>query len=52
MTLVNGYLTFVMPLVTPAYVWFATIETVCTSVIIWKAWKWTTGARCAEIPSG
>ncbi len=48
MTLINGFLTFVLPLsngafrdpVYPAYVWFATIETVCTSVIIWKAWKW------------
>ncbi|MGA8342519.1 MAG: DUF6326 family protein [Candidatus Sulfotelmatobacter sp.] len=48
MTLVNGYLTFVMPLVTgdrppayPEYLFFATIETVCTSVIIWQAWTWS-----------
>jgi Family of unknown function (DUF6326) len=49
MTLVNGFLTFVMPLtngyfrdpVYPAYVFFATIETVCTSVIIWQAWTWS-----------
>ena len=43
-------LTFVLPLtngvafrdpVYPAYVWFATIETACTSVIIWKAWNWS-----------
>src|SRR6202162_3323261 len=46
-TLVNGFLTFVPPLVgarTPAlpeYLFFATIETVCTSVIIWKAWAWS-----------
>jgi hypothetical protein len=48
MTLINGFLTFVLPLtngdfrdpVYPAYVWFATIETVCTSVIIWKALSW------------
>jgi hypothetical protein len=48
MTLVNGFLTFVLPLtngdfrdpVFPAYVFFATIETVCTSVIIWQAWTW------------
>ena len=48
MTLVNGFLTFVLPLtngdfrdpVYPAYVFFATIETVCTSVIIWQAWTW------------
>jgi hypothetical protein len=25
----------------PAYVFFATIETVCTSVIIWQAWTWS-----------
>jgi len=49
MTLVNGFLTFVLPLtngsfrdpVYPAYVFFATIETVATSVIIWKAWTWS-----------
>src|SRR5437762_13929729 len=46
-TLVNGFLTFVPPLVgarTPAlpeYLFFATIETVCTSVIIWQAWTWS-----------
>ena len=49
MTLINGFLTFVLPLtdgafrdpVYPAYVWFATIETVCTSIIIWQAWTWS-----------
>ena len=49
MTLVNGFLTFVLPLtngdfrdpVYPAYVFFATIETVCTSVIICRAWTWS-----------
>ena len=49
MTLVNGYLTFVLPLATgdfrdpiyPAYVFFGMIETVCTSVIIWQAWTWS-----------
>ena len=47
LTLVNGVLTFVPPLVgarTPAlpeYLFFATIETVCTSVIIWQAWIWS-----------
>lgn len=48
MTLINGFLTFVLPLtngdfrdpIFPAYLWFATIETACTSVIIWKAWTW------------
>jgi hypothetical protein len=47
LTLVNGFLTFVPPLVgarTPAlpeYLFFATIETVSTSVIIWQAWTWS-----------
>jgi len=49
MTLINGFLTFVLPLTNgdfrdptfPAYVFFATIETVCTSVIIWRAWTWS-----------
>src|SRR5215472_17179240 len=48
-TVVNGLLTFVLPFtngdfrnpVFPAYVFFATIETVCTSVIIWRAWTWS-----------
>jgi hypothetical protein len=48
LTLINGFLTFVLPLtdgafrdpIFPAYVWFATIETVCTSVIIRLAWTW------------
>jgi hypothetical protein len=49
LTLVNGFLTFVLPLTNgdfrdptfPAYVFFATIETLCTSVIIWQAWTWS-----------
>jgi len=47
MTLVNGFLTFVPPFFghrTPAlleYLFFATIETVCTSVIVWQAWTWS-----------
>src|SRR5215467_3693982 len=49
LTLVNGFLTFVQPLtdgdfrdpVYPAYVFFATIETVCTLIIIWQAWTWS-----------
>ena len=46
-TIVNGFLTFVPPLVgartpaLPAYLFFATIETVCTSVIVWQAWTWS-----------
>jgi hypothetical protein len=47
-TLVNGFLTFVPPLAGwgrppafPEYLFFATMETVCTSVIIWQAWTWS-----------
>jgi len=46
-TLINGGLTFIPPLVgartpaLPAYLFFATIETVCTSVIIRQAWTWS-----------
>ena len=46
-TLINGGLTFVPPLfgartpALPAYLFFATIETVCTSVIVWQAWTWS-----------
>jgi hypothetical protein len=40
---------FVFPLATgawhehmfPSYIFFGTIETVCTSLIIWKAWTWS-----------
>ena len=48
LTLVNGFLTFVPPLLgwgrPPAfteYLFFATIETVCTLIIIWQAWTWS-----------
>jgi len=48
LTLINGFLTFVPPLAgwgrppaLPEYLFFATIETVCTSVIIWQAWTWS-----------
>ena len=48
LTLVNGFMTFVAPLLgwgkPPAfaeYLFFATIETVCTVVIIWQAWSWS-----------
>lgn len=47
-TLVNAFLTFVPPLVGwgrppafPEYLFFATIETVATSVIVWQAWSWS-----------
>jgi hypothetical protein len=60
-TLVNGFLTFVPPLIglgrppaLPEYLFFATIETVCTSIIVWQAWTWAEGesvARSAPIAS-
>src|SRR6204780_3763041 len=46
-TLLKGFLPFVPPLfgartpALPEYLFFATIETVCTSVIIWQAWTWS-----------
>ena len=47
-TLVNGFLTFIPPLVGwgrppafPEYLFFGTIETVCTLVIIRQAWTWS-----------
>jgi len=55
LTLVNGFLSFVAPFLggrTPAlseYLFFATIETVCTSVIIWQAWTWS-GVEAAVRP--
>jgi len=46
-TLVNGFLTFIPPLIgwgrppaLPEYLFFATIETVCTLAIVWQAWTW------------
>jgi len=46
-TLVNGFLTFIPPLVgwgrppaLPEYLFFATIETLCTVYIVWLAWTW------------
>jgi len=47
LTLINAGLTFVPPLIgerTPAlpeYLFFATIETVATSIIVWQAWRWS-----------
>jgi len=55
-TLVNGFLTFIPPLVgwglppaLPEYLFFATIETVCTVTIVWQAWTWP-GADAAVAP--
>jgi hypothetical protein len=49
-TLINGFLTFVPPLIgwgrppgLPEYLFFATIETVCTVYIVWRAWTWSEG---------
>ena len=48
LTLINGFVTFVPPLLgwgrPPAfaeYLFFATIETVCTLIIIWEAFTWS-----------
>ena len=53
LTLVNGFLTFVAPLLGmgrppafPEYLFFATIETVCTVIIIGQAWTWSTVEVC------
>ena len=60
LTLINGFLTFVAPLLGwgrppafPEYLFFATIETVATSVIIWQAWTWSAAeaSRAAEAGS-
>jgi hypothetical protein len=55
LTLVNGAVTFVVPLATvhrppafPDYLFFGTIETVCTLVIIWQAWTWTSAEGTSE----
>jgi hypothetical protein len=46
-TLVNGSLTFIPPLIglgrppaLPEYLFFATVETVATVAIVWQAWTW------------
>jgi hypothetical protein len=58
MTLINGFLTFIPPLIgwgrTPAlpeYLFFGTIETVCTVAIVWQAWTWPR-ADAAVAPKG
>jgi hypothetical protein len=58
LTLVNGFLTFVLPFtngdfrdpVFPAYVFFATIETVCTVIIVRQAWTWS-GVETVRVSS-
>jgi hypothetical protein len=47
LTLINAGLTYLPPLfgertpALPEYLFFATIETVCTSMIVWQAWTWS-----------
>ncbi|HEX8816523.1 MAG TPA: DUF6326 family protein [Terriglobales bacterium] len=47
LTLVNAALTYVPPFfgartpALPEYLFFATIETVATSYIVWQAWNWS-----------
>jgi len=55
-TLINGFLTFIPPLVgwgrppaLPEYLLFATIETICTVAIVWQAWNWP-AAKAAVAP--
>ena len=51
-TVVNGSVTFIPPLVgageripaLPEYLFFATIETVCTLIIVRQAWTWEINA--------
>jgi hypothetical protein len=56
-TLINGFLTFIPPLLGwgrppafPEYLFFATIETICTAAIVWQAWTWP-GARAGAAPT-
>jgi hypothetical protein len=54
LTLINAFLTYVPPFfgqhtpALPEYLFFATIETVCTSVIVWQAWTWS---RVETVPT-
>ena len=56
-TLVNGFLTYIPPLIglgrppgLPEYLFFATIETACTSIIVWQAWHWPEARAAADSP--
>lgn len=55
-TLVNGFLTFIPPLIgmgkppaLPEYLFFATLETICTVAIVWQAWKWPAARAAREL---
>ena len=57
-TVINGFLTYVPPLVGwgkppafPEYLFFATIETVATCLIIQQAWTWSRVGEQRFVPS-
>ena len=59
LTLVNGAVTFVVPPITgagvpayPAYLFFGTIETLCTVIIIWQAWTWSETSASTPLRAG
>ena len=54
-TVVNGSLTFIPPLIglgsppaLPEYLFFATVESICTVAIVWQAWKWPEARAAAS----
>lgn len=59
MTLVNVLVTFVAELMGlgrppafPEYLFFGTIETVCTAIIIWQAWTWSSVEGVGSVSAG
>ena len=59
LTLISAFVTFVPPLLgwarPPAfaeYLFFATIETVCTVAIVWQAWTWSGVEKNGAMPGG
>ena len=59
MTLVNVFVTFVGELIGlgrppafPEYLFFGTIETVCTSIIVWQAWTWSSVEGVGSVSVG
>jgi hypothetical protein len=56
LTVVNGAVTFVAPLIPNmghppafgAYLFFGTVETICTVYIVWQAWNWSQVGRSAS----
>ena len=57
-TLINAGVTYIPPLLglrtpaLPAYLFFATVETVATSYIIWKAWTWSETKASVQVVAG